>query len=299
MLRRTSTAHSPWVIVDGSDPQYRAVFVGRTLLLRLQAHLEHVRKGYRARLVSAPLVAAADRRTLLNALVLDQPMERKTYEEQREALQGRLSLALRRRGFTQRSLVLVFEGMDAAGKGGAIRRVTQALDTRQYAVIPIAAPSDEERAQPYLWRFWRRIPREGKVAIFDRSWYGRVLVERVEGYCSEADWMRAYAEINDFEDQLVSAGAIVLKFWLSVSSEEQLQRFKAREAEAFKRYKITAEDWRNREKWPAYEPAVCDMIDRTSTENAGWVLVEADNKYFARVKILTSLVDMLESAIRK
>jgi len=240
-----------------------------------------------------------DQRNLLNALVLNQPLDKKAYETQLEKLQGRLALAVRSEAFARRSLVLVFEGMDAAGKGGAIRRVTQALDTRQYAVIPIAAPSDEERAQPYLWRFWRRLPREGKVAIFDRSWYGRVLVERVEGYCSEADWMRAYAEINDFEDQLVSAGTIVLKFWLSVSSDEQLQRFKAREAEAFKRYKITAEDWRNREKWPAYEPAVCDMIDRTSTENAAWILVEADNKYFARVKILTELVEKLESAIRK
>ncbi|HNE14542.1 MAG TPA: polyphosphate:AMP phosphotransferase [Rhodocyclaceae bacterium] len=298
VLRRTSTAHSPWVIVDGSDPQYRAVFVGRTLLQRLQAHLEHVRKGYRARLVSAPLVAAADRRTLLNALALDQPMERKAYEAQREALQGRLSLALRRRGFTQRSLVLVFEGMDAAGKGGAIRRVTQALDTRQYHVIPIAAPSDEERAQPYLWRFWRRLPRRGRVAIFDRSWYGRVLVERVEGFCTEADWMRAYAEINDFEDQLVSHGALVVKFWLSISADEQLRRFKAREEAAFKRYKITPDDWRNREKWPLYEPAVCDMIDRTSTENAPWTLVEADNKYFARLKILRTIVETVERSLK-
>ncbi|HRH71553.1 MAG TPA: polyphosphate:AMP phosphotransferase, partial [Zoogloea sp.] len=261
--------------------------------------LDALGKGYRQRVTAPPIPAPVDQRNLLNALVLNQPMDKKAYETQLEKLQGRLALAVRSEAFARRSLVLVFEGMDAAGKGGAIRRVTQALDTRQYAVIPIAAPSDEERAQPYLWRFWRRLPREGKVAIFDRSWYGRVLVERVEGYCSEADWMRAYAEINDFEDQLVSAGTLVLKFWLSVSSDEQLRRFKAREAEAFKRYKITAEDWRNREKWPAYEPAVCDMIDRTSTENAAWILVEADNKYFARVKILTELVEKLESAIRK
>jgi polyphosphate kinase 2 (PPK2 family) len=189
--------------------------------------------------------------------------------------------------------------MDAAGKGGAIRRITEALDTRQYQVIPIAAPTDEEAAQPYLWRFWRRLPQRGKVAIFDRSWYGRVLVERVEGFCSEADWMRAYAEINDFEDQLVSAGAVVVKFWLSVSQDEQLARFKARESETFKRYKITPDDWRNREKWPLYEPAVCDMIDRTSTSNALWTLVEADNKYFARVKILRTLVDKLEAVLEQ
>ena len=298
VLRRTSTGVAPWVIVDGSDPQYRAVHVGRILLERLQRRLEHVRKGFRARQTAAPLLAAADERNLLNALVLNQPMDKKEYDRQLEKLQGRLALAVRSEAFAGRSLVLVFEGMDAAGKGGAIRRVTEALDTRQYHVVPIAAPSDEERAQPYLWRFWRRLPRRGKVAIFDRSWYGRVLVERVEGFCSEADWMRAYAEINDFEDQLVSAGAIVVKFWLSVSDAEQLRRFKARETEAFKRYKITPEDWRNRDKWPLYEPAVCDMIDRTSTENAGWTLVEADNKYYARVKILRALVDKLESALK-
>ncbi|KAB2968504.1 polyphosphate:AMP phosphotransferase [Zoogloea sp.] len=297
MLRRTSTGLAPWVIVDGSDPQFRAVKVGRTLLDGLQRKLEACAKGFRTRQTAPPLAPPVDQRNLLNALVLRQPMEKKEYDKQLERLQGRLALAVRSEAFARRSLVLVFEGMDAAGKGGAIRRVTQALDTRQYHVIPIAAPSDEERAQPYLWRFWRRIPRDGKVAIFDRSWYGRVLVERVEGFCSEADWMRAYAEINDFEDQLVSSGAVVVKFWLSVSPDEQLKRFHDREAEAFKRYKITEEDWRNREKWPLYEPAVCDMIDRTSTENAGWTLVEADNKYFARVKILSTLVDQLEAAL--
>ncbi|MCE1187097.1 MAG: polyphosphate:AMP phosphotransferase, partial [Rhodocyclales bacterium] len=170
---------------------------------------------------------------------------------------------------------------------------------RDYQVIPIAAPTEEERVQPYLWRFWRHLPRKGRVTIFDRSWYGRVLVERVEGFCSEADWMRAYAEINDFEDQIVAAGGLVLKFWLSISADEQLARFKAREEAAFKRYKITAEDWRNREKWPAYEQAVCDMMDRTSTENAPWTLVEADNKYYARIKVMTTLVERLEQALRR
>lgn len=298
VLRRTSTGLAPWVIVDGSDPQYRAVFVGRTLLDQLQHRIELARKGFRARQMAAPLLPAQDSRNLLNALVLDQPLDKKEYERELERLQGRLALAVRGEAFAKRSLVLVFEGMDAAGKGGAIRRVTAALDTRQYHVVPIAAPTDEESAQPYLWRFWRRLPRRGKLTLFDRSWYGRVLVERVEGFCSEADWMRAYAEINDFEDQLVSAGTIVVKFWLSVSDAEQLRRFHAREEEAFKRYKITPDDWRNREKWPLYEPAICDMIDRTSTENAAWTLVEADNKYYARVKILRVLVDKLESALK-
>ena len=204
-----------------------AVHVGKTLLERLQ-RIEFVRKGFRTRQTAAPLVAAPDERNLLNALVLDQPMDKKKdYEAQLEKLQGRLALAVR----TRSSRAQPGAGLRGHGRRrqGGRSAVTAALDTRQYHVIPIAAPSDEERAQPYLWRFWRRLPRQGKVAIFDRSWYGRVLVERVEGFCSEADWMRAYAEINDFEDRWVSAGAIVVKFWLSVSDEEQLRRFKARE----------------------------------------------------------------------
>jgi polyphosphate kinase 2 (PPK2 family) len=205
---------------------------------------------------------------------------------------------VRDRRFAGRSLVVVFEGVDAAGKGSTIRRVTGALDVRQYRVVPVAAPTEEERAQPYLWRFWRHLPRWGQVAIFDRSWYGRVLVERVEGYCSEADWMRAYGEINEFEEQIVDAGAILVKFWLHISQKEQLKRFKAREKTRFKRFKITPDDWRNREKWPAYEQAVCDMIDRTSTGHAPWILVEAEDKRYARIKVLHSLCEALSSQIK-
>ena len=157
----------------------------------------------------------------------------------------------------------MFEGADAAGKGSAIRRVTGALDARQYLLVPIGAPTDEERAHPYLWRFWRHVPRRGGITIFDRSWYGRVLVERIEGFCTVADWPRAYDEINDFEEDLADAGIIVAKFWLQISKAEQLARFKAREQTSFKRFKITQEDWRNRKKWADYERAVADMVDRT------------------------------------
>ena len=167
--------------------------------------------------------------------------------------------------FKKRSLICVFEGSDAAGKGGAIRRITAALDARQYQIVPIAAPTEEERAQPYLWRFWRHLPRAGRVTIFDRSWYGRVLVERVEGFCAEADWLRAYSEINDFEHELVDARRDRRQVLAAISQDEQLHRFKEREKIEFKRFKITDEDWRNREKWDAYEQAVCDMVDRTST----------------------------------
>ncbi len=297
VLRRTSTGLAPWQIVDGADPAYRALYVGRTLRETLRSRLDAEREHWRPRLSSPPLPPALGSENLLNTLVLDQPLDKKTYREQLETLQGRLAMLVRDVRFAERSLVLVFEGGDAAGKGGAIRRVTAALDARRYRIVPIAAPTDEEAAQPYLWRFWRRAPPRGQVVIFDRSWYGRVLVERVEGFCSEADWMRAYSEINDFEEQLVEAGSVVVKFWLSVSKDEQLARFKAREAQPHKRFKITEEDWRNREKWDDYERAVCDMVDRTSSEKAPWTLVEADNKYYARIKVLRTLCERLEQAL--
>jgi polyphosphate kinase 2 (PPK2 family) len=199
--------------------------------------------------------------------------------------------------FKGRSLVCAFEGADAAGKGGAIRRIGAAMDARQYQVTPVAAPTEEERAQPHLWRFWRHLPRKGHVAIFDRTWYGRVLVERVEGFCAPNDWLRAYSEINDFEHEMAEAGVIVVKFWLQISQEEQLVRFKAREQVAFKRFKITEEDWRNRDKWDAYQQAICDMVDRTSTGNAPWTLVEANDKNYARVKILRTLCERLEAEL--
>jgi polyphosphate kinase 2 (PPK2 family) len=162
----------------------------------------------------------------------------------------------------------------------------------------VAAPTDEERAQPYLWRFWRHLPRKGRLTLYDRSWYGRVLVERIEGFCSEADWLRAYSEINDFEQQLVRNGAILMKYWLQISNEEQLRRFREREKTRFKRFKITPEDWRNREKWSAYQLAASDMVERTSTEHAPWVLVEANDKYHGRVKILSTLVETIERELR-
>ena len=163
--------------------------------------------------------------------------------------------------------------------------------------VPIAAPTEEEKLYPYLWRFWRAIPPRGGITIFDRTWYGRVLVERVESFCSDYDWRRAYDEINQFEEQLSEGGTILCKFWLQISKAEQYRRFKAREKTAFKRFKITADDWRNRGKWDAYEHAVADMVDRTSTELAPWTLVEAEDKYFARIKVLKTIVKALETAL--
>jgi polyphosphate:AMP phosphotransferase len=298
VLRRTSTGEAPWLIVDGSDARFRALQVGRTLLDTVRKRIDAVKQGWVPPQAVAALPPVLDRLNLLNSLVLRQEMGRKEYQALLEKYQGRLALLCRSPAFRKRSLVVVFEGADAAGKGGAIRRITAALDARHFRVVPVAAPTEEERAQPYLWRFWRHVPGQGKVTLFDRSWYGRVLVERVEGFCSEADWMRAYAEINDFEDQLIDAGTVVVKFWLAISADEQLARFRAREAEPHKRIKITAEDWRNRDKADEYAQAVCDMVDRTSTENAPWTLVEADNKLYARIKILHTLYERLQAALR-
>ncbi len=296
VLRVTNTAHAPWIIVEGTDDAYRSLTVGRIILESLRRRLGEDKRPQVP--VAPPITPAIDQKNLLNSLDLTQALDKKDFERELAKQQGRLSELARDPRFANRSLVLVFEGSDAAGKGGSIRRVAAALDARQFQIVPIAAPTEEERAQPYLWRFWRHLPRRGRIAIFDRSWYGRVLVERVEGFCSEADWLRAYAEINDFEHQMVAAGAIVVKFWLQISADEQLKRFKERQDTEFKRFKITDEDWRNREKWDAYATAVCDMVDRTSTGLAPWTLVEANDKNFARVKVLKTLCDRLEAALK-
>ena len=294
-LRSTSTADSPWTVVEATDPRYQKLTVGKILLERLRARLDNPAPKPGPVVPQAP--AALDEMNILRALDLTKRMDKKDYEAELLSLQGKLNLLTRHRNFKKRSVVLVFEGVDAAGKGGGIRRITQALDARAYRIQSVAAPTEEEVARPYLWRFWRNLPRRGKVMIFDRSWYGRVLVERVEGFCSEADWQRAYSEINDFEDQIVRSQSILLKFWLSISQEEQLRRFEERQATPFKRFKITEEDWRNREKWPAYENAICDMLERTSTEIAPWTLVESENKYYGRIKIVRTLVQRLEAEL--
>lgn len=294
-LRETSTGEAPWHVIEGADAEYRSLMAGRLLLDALRARLA----GTAPALPSAapPPGPALDQRNLLRALDYSARLDRVTYEKSLSVLQARLNALARDKRMRKRSLILVFEGMDAAGKGSTIRRVTAALDARFYRVIPVAAPTDEERAQPYLWRFWRQLPRLGRCVIFDRSWYGRVLVERVEGFCKGEDWMRAYHEINEFEEQLVEARSIVVKFWLAVTPEVQLQRFKEREETPHKQFKITPEDWRNREKWPAYEQAVCDMVDRTSTDRAPWTLIAGDDKLHARVTVLKRIVEGVDAAL--
>jgi polyphosphate:AMP phosphotransferase len=298
VLRRTSRDYAPWYVVEGVDEHYRSLTVGRILLEGLQAALK-AKTPPLSQPHAAPLTASLDQLGLLDSLDLGQSLDKVEYQQQLASEQARFSGLMRDKRMRRHALVAVFEGNDAAGKGGAIRRVAAALDPRQYRIVPVAAPTEEERAQPYLWRFWRHIPARGSFTVFDRSWYGRVLVERVEGFCSAADWMRAYDEINDFEEQLTDAGVVLVKFWLAIDQDTQLQRFKQREAIPFKRFKITEDDWRNREKWPLYRDAVGDMVDRTSSEIAPWTLVEANDKRFARVKVLRTINAALEAAFAK
>jgi AMP-polyphosphate phosphotransferase len=298
VIRHTSTAESPWQIVEGTDPRFRSLTIGNLVLEAIRKRLNESDQP-KNEIHVPPLLASIDNLHILKTLDLHQTTGNKRYKAELEEYQGRLALLTRHKRFSRLTVLVVFEGNDAAGKGGAIRRIAHALDARSYYIVPVAAPTEEERVQPYLWRFWRQIPRRGRVTIFDRSWYGRVLVERVEKFCSESDWMRAYGEINDFESQLVRHDFVIIKFWLAISKDEQLRRFEDREKVGFKRFKITEEDWCNRGKWGEYERAVCDMVDRTSTEIAPWTLVEANDKNFARIKILKSLCQRIEAAISK
>jgi polyphosphate kinase 2 (PPK2 family) len=234
---------------------------------------------------------------MLEKLDMNKKFSPKQYDEQL----GRVQVRLRELGFElfkQKVPVLcVFEGWDAAGKGGAIKRVCEMLDPRGYTVSTYAAPRGEEKTHHYLWRFWRNVPRAGHLAVWDRSHYGRVLVERVEGFCNEDEWRRAFREINEFEAHQASYGVVICKFWLHITKEEQLRRFKSRETDPYRSYKLTEEDWRNRAKWPEYNQAVEDMIEHTSTPYAPWTAVEANNKEYARVKVVRTIVDAIEKQI--
>jgi polyphosphate kinase 2 (PPK2 family) len=231
---------------------------------------------------------------MLENLDLNLKIQRKEYATSLERLQNQLHLLGYQVYMQKTPVVLVFEGWDASGKGGTIKRLTAKLDPRGYMVWPIAAPRGEDKERHYLYRFWKRLPAKGEIAIFDRSWYGRVLVERVEGFCAEPDWSRAYSELNQFERQLTNSGMIVLKFWMHITQEEQLKRFKERERTHYKSWKLTEEDWRNRGKWEDYQQAAEDMLLKTSTQKAPWTVVEANDKWYARIKVLKSVVDRLK-----
>ena len=303
-LQRTSTEKALWTVVESSDARYRQLTVGRAIEEAMRERLAERQRAARRRrplahsVRTATVVAPKDQRNLLGALDLSLRADKKEYERELSRLQGELNQLSRKPAFArEHAAVVVFEGNDAAGKGGNIRRIVEALDARSYDVIPTAAPNEEERGYPYLWRFARHVPTRGRFTLYDRSWYGRVLVERVEGLCSREDWLRGYSEINDFEQQLTDHGIVVVKFWLAISKHEQEQRFAERTRTGFKRFKITKEDYRNRKKWDAYEQAALDMFDQTSTDEAPWTLVEANDKQYARLKVLSTLVRALERAL--
>lgn len=294
---KTDRPGARWNIIDAEDERTRDLAVGRLLLREFARQKQRIAK---LKEPSAPrkhrsLRPSGLRR--LKGLPLDQDLSEKDYDHLREKWLGRLNRATRAALGAGRSIVFVFEGWDAAGKGGAIRRLTSAIDPRDYSVIPVAKPTPEEKHAHYLWRFWRDIPRDGRMAVFDRSWYGRVLVERIEGFCREDEWRRAFAEINDFERQLAEHGTIVLKYWLHISHEEQLERFRDRETTPNKRHKLNEEDWRNRRKRAAYEVAVGDMLALTDAADAPWHLVPADNKRFARLEVLRTASRQIEAAL--
>jgi len=308
IITRTSTGSAPWHIVEGVCARYASLRVGGLLLEAIQNRL--MQAGIESSAETSVAEAEAYSKavkiaepddapplTILSTLDTSLKLKKPEYRKRLAIQQGRINQLQKRARDQGVSTILIFEGWDAAGKGGAIRRVNAALDSRAVQVIPIAAPTDEERAHHYLWRFWRHLSRAGHVTIFDRSWYGRVLVERVEGFANEREWQRAYAEINRFEQQLVDHGIVLIKFWMHISPEEQLRRFKDREKTAYKKWKLTEDDWRNRERWDDYEIAVHDMVERTSTLAAPWVLVEANDKPYARIKVLESICDAQQAKV--
>ena len=291
-LRDTNRSGAPWYVIDCKDRTWAALqvleFLNKGIETAIQNHglAAHIRQNVFP-LRKTPPLASID---------LDKSLDDEGYHRELKELQARLhklhNAVYRRRV----PVVIAYEGWDAAGKGGNIKRITAALDPRGYEVHPIASPEPHEKARLFLWRFWNRLPKSGHIAIFDRTWYGRVMVERIEGFCSQNDRQRAYNEINEFEKELVDAGTVVIKFWVQIDSETQLKRFTDRQNTPEKQWKITEEDWRNRDKWDLYEQAIDEMLQRTNTTFAPWHVLESNDKHYARIKALRIVVEALEEA---
>ena len=315
MLFKTDKDYAPWTIIESLDRRFATVKIYTTVVKALADQIEKVQKAKAKAeaaeqpsegiMEAAEVAREADREmkalqvSILSKADLSLSYTREEYREKLEKLQKKLE-KLHGELYRRRiPVVLGFEGWDAGGKGGAIKRLTERMDPRGYAVNPTASPNDIEKAHHYLWRFWRAMPKAGHVAIFDRTWYGRVMVERIEGFCTKEEWQRAYKEINDMEKDLYDAGAVVIKFWMHIDKDEQERRFRERQENPEKQWKITDEDWRNREKWDQYEDAVNEMLLRTSTDYAPWVVVEGNSKYYARVKVLETAVKAIEARIKE
>ena len=292
LLDATDSPWAPWYLIDGSERAKRLQAL-QVLTQSIAAALEGRRSAWEIPGELFPLLPMPK----LAEVSLDQQVPEEEYRIRLKDAQKRLQALHNRLYRKQVPVVIVYEGWDAAGKGGNIKRIAAALDPRGYEVVPVAAPEPQELARHYLWRFWTRLPKTGHISIFDRSWYGRVMVERIEKLCPDEAWQRAYQEINEFERELHDWGAVVLKFWVHIDPETQLERFRERENTPEKRWKITAEDWRNREKWPQYEEAVDEMLQKTSTAYAPWHIIESRDKHYARLKAIETVIEALETAL--
>ena len=302
-IQKTDTDYAPWTIIEAEDKEFSAAKIATTVVQRLEEAIRDydARKQIpkapveeSARIVYDPLRASA-----LKGVDLSKALTREEYKARLKELQNELAKLHGELYLKRIPVILAFEGWDAGGKGGAIKRLTQALDPRGYEVHPVSSPNDIEKAHHYLWRFWTALPKAGHIEIFDRSWYGRVMVERLEGFCSEEEWKRAFKEMNDMERNWADYGAIVLKFWMQIDKDEQERRFTERQNNPDKQWKITEEDWRNRAKWDQYEVAVDEMLVKTSTTYAPWIIVEANDKLYARIKVLETVVDTLKKRLGK
>ena len=327
MIAKTDTEYAPWTIIEATDKEFATSKIIATMVEKLQdakkkkedalyqkeisKQDDHVESNeikqknekevaiIRTESKAYLEIEKALKLDVLSGVDLSLTLGKENYRKRVIELQEKLAILHYEMYRNRIPVVLAFEGWDAGGKGGAIKRLTENIDPRGYEVVPVSAPNDIERAHHYLWRFWNAIPKAGHLTIFDRTWYGRVMVERIEGFCSEKEWQRAYNEINHMEEHLTNFGCIVIKFWLHIDKEEQARRFKERQETPEKQWKITEEDWRNREQWEQYEEAVNEMIIRTSTTNAPWIIVEANDKYFARIKVLETVVNALEERMGK
>ncbi len=314
MLFKTDTDYAPWTIIEATDRRFATVKIYTTVIKAMADQIEKLARQKKKDTADqetedhmnvSEVAREADKElkelqvSILSKADLSLKYSREEYEEKLDKLQKKIE-KLHGELYRRRiPVVLGFEGWDAGGKGGAIKRLTAKMDARGYAVNPTASPNDIEKAHHYLWRFWRAMPKAGHIAIFDRTWYGRVMVERIEGFCTKEEWKRAYKEINDMEKDLCDAGAIVIKFWMHIDKDEQERRFRERQENPEKQWKITDEDWRNREKWDLYEDAVNEMLLRTSTDYAPWVVVEGNDKYYARIKVLKTVVDAIEDRLKE
>ncbi|MCR4605791.1 MAG: phosphate--AMP phosphotransferase [Eubacterium sp.] len=302
LLIKTDTENCPWTVVEAMDRKYATMKILTTVAKSLEEAINQAKNKASNKSKKSGSKSASNHEEFKNGVLagidLSKSLTDEEYRKKKKELQKKLAVLHNKMYLKRVPVVLAFEGWDAGGKGGAIKRITQAIDPRGYEVVPTASPNDIEKAHHYLWRFWEKFPKDGHMAIFDRTWYGRVMVERIEGFATEDEWKRAYAEINQMESQLSANGTVVLKFWMHIDKDEQAARFKSRQEIPEKQWKITDEDWRNREKWDEYEKAVDEMIVRTSTANAPWHVIEANDKKYARIKVLEIVVDALEKALK-